>query len=211
MLRDKMPSFYSSSQMMLELFRLEDLEIQSFQSAVVDAFNQFDIDTATWSISRWEKEFGFYTNKDNTVWNSLENKSTTFNEVEGMDWNTFEKMFPIELEERRSAVKSRMRGAGTVTVEGLKNICNAYVNGRINVIESLSDYKIIIEFIDERGYPSNIETLKQIISQVIPAHIAVEYQYRYLTWNEFDSFGWSWSQIDAKQLTFDELSVYGEE
>jgi hypothetical protein len=211
MLRDKMPSIFSSSQMMLELFSVEDLEIQRFQSAVVDTFNQFDIDTATWSISRWEKEFGFYTNKDNTVWNSLENKSTTFDEVEGMDWNTFEKMFPIELEERRSAVKSRMRGAGTVTIEGLKNICNAYINGRINVIESPSDYKLKIEFIDERGYPSNIETLKQIISQVIPAHIAVEYQYRYLTWNEFDSFGWSWSQIDAKQLTFDELSVYGEE
>jgi hypothetical protein len=211
MLRDKMPSFYSSSPMMSELFDQEDLEIQGFQSVIVDTFNQFDIDTATRTISRWEKEFGFYTNKDNTVWNTLENKSTTFDEVEGIDWNTFEKMFPIELEERKSAVKSRMRGAGTVTIEGLKNICNAYINGRINVIESLSDYKIIIEFIDERGYPSNIETLKQIISQVIPAHIAVEYQYRYLTWNEFDSFVWSWSQIDAKQLTYDELSVYGEE
>jgi hypothetical protein len=211
MLRDKMPSIYSSSQMMLEIFNQEDLEIQRFQSAVIDTFNQFDIDTATWSISRWEKEFGFHTNKDNTVWNTLENKSTTFDEVEGMDWNTFEKMFPVELEERRSAVKSRMRGAGTVTIGGLKNICNAYINGRINVIESPSDYKIIIEFIDERGYPSNIETLKQIINQVIPAHIAVEYQYRYLTWNEFDSFGWAWSQIDAKQLTYDELSIYEEE
>jgi hypothetical protein len=211
MLRDKFPTFYSSSPMMLELFNQEDLEIQSFQSFIVDTFNQFDIDTATRTISRWEKEFGFYTNKDNTVWNSLENKNTTFNDVEGMDWNTFEKMFPVELEERQSAVKSRMRGAGTLTIEGLKNICTAYVNGRINVIEVPLDYKIKIEFIDERGYPSNIETLKQIINQVIPAHIAIEFQYRYLTWNELDSFGWSWSQIDTKQLTYDELSVYKEE
>lgn len=211
MLRDKMPSFYSSSPMMLELFNQEYLEIQGFQSFIIDTFNQFDIDTATWSLPRWEKEFGFFTNKDNTVWSALEKKSTTFDEIEGMEWNTFEKMFPVEIEERRSAVKSRMRGAGTVTIEGLKNICSAFINGRINVIEVPTEYKIIIEFIDERGYPSNIETVKQIISQIIPAHLGVEYIYRYLTWDEFGSFEWTWNEIDSKQLTYEELSVYREE
>jgi hypothetical protein len=78
------------------------------------------------------------------------------------------------------------------------------------VSEFPSEYKIIIEFIDTLGVPSNINTLKQVLGEIIPAHLVIEYHYRYLAWSDLDAFGWTWSDLDAKLLTYDELAVYKE-
>ncbi|PGT89223.1 putative phage tail protein [Bacillus sp. AFS040349] len=58
MLRDKMPSFYSESGMMLQLFEVEDTEIQDLEKSIQNTFDEFFIDTAKATIDRWEKEVG---------------------------------------------------------------------------------------------------------------------------------------------------------
>lgn len=58
MLLKKMPSIYSNSGTMIEIFQAEDLEIQQIEDSLESTLNQFFIDSADTTIDRWEKEVG---------------------------------------------------------------------------------------------------------------------------------------------------------
>lgn len=207
---DYMPKEYEDYRESRAIVQAEAGEFERLNEMINDLMAQFFVDTATWGLTYWESTLGYKTNAYNTVWDAVESKNTTFNSVEGMEWDAFEAMFPTELDERRSAIKSRLRGVGTVTSELLKNVARSFVGGEINVTEVPAEYKIVIEFIDDFGVPSNIDVLKQVISEIVPAHLAVEYEYRYMTWSELDALGYTWSELDAKGLTFEALSTYKE-
>jgi hypothetical protein len=58
MLLKKMPGIYENSGMMIQLFQVEDMEIQNLEDSLGSALNQFFIDSADTTIDRWEKEVG---------------------------------------------------------------------------------------------------------------------------------------------------------
>lgn len=177
MLLNKMPSIYSSSGMMIELFRVEDNEIQTLNNSTDDALNQFFIESADDTIDRWEKEVGLP-------------KSS------------------LPLDQRKSTVKSKLRGYGTVTVSHLKTVCDSYTNGDVDVIEKPSTYEFEIKFNNVRGIPPNMDDLKRIISQIKPAHLGVTYAYKYLTMSEFSSYNLTMADITSKNLTMAEWATY---
>lgn len=173
-----------------------------------DVLAQMFVDTATWGLSRWEELLGITVGSNYSVWDALEASRKVFEDLETMNWSSFEDSFMGDGFGRKSSIKSRIRGFGSVNAALLKSVCESYVGGEVEVIEVPAAHKVTIKFIDARGVPSNVDDLKAAVAEIMPAHLVVEYSYRYLSWNEYDAFTWTWDTLDAKQLTHDQLEVY---
>lgn len=112
-------------------------------------------------------------------------------------------------EQRRSRLLSKLRGVGTVTINLIKTVAEAYDGGNVDVTEETDLYQLTITFIDTRGVPPNIEDLREAIEEIIPAHLGVIYQYRYLIWDELEALDLTWDELDALYLTWDEFEIGG--
>lgn len=105
------------------------------------------------------------------------------------------------LDERRSNIKSKMRGYGVLTVSQLKTIIESYAKGEVEITEKFSDYKIEIKFINRIGRPPNMSDVKNVVSNVIPAHLEVEYAFIYNDWQTVKSSAWQ----ALKSITWDDV------
>ena len=66
----------------------------------------------------------------------------------------------------------------------------------------------MITFNDVMGIPPNLRDFEDAITEVMPAHLLVNFIYRYLTWDMYESYNRTWDAWDALNLTWDELEVY---
>lgn len=185
----QLPPFMRKSKVYKEIFKAEEKRFTSVDTILDDIRAQLSIDTATWALNIYEKELGIRTDKSKT------------------------------LNERRSLVKSKWRGAGKVDRKLIELVASVYANGSVYVMygsqpysydtyrtaNATPPYPIVIKFIDTRGIPSNIEDLKAVIEEIKPAHLEVQYQFRYLTWSELDAKNLTWDQLDAMNLTWDDF------
>lgn len=106
--------------------------------------------------------------------------------------------------ERREALKAKSRGRGTTTVQMMKRTALAFDCGDIEVGFVPSEYKIKLTYVSKKGRPKNEAAFKQIIQDIIPAHLALEYFYKYTIWNDLE--GKTWNDIAA--LTWDKLNIW---
>lgn len=136
-----------------------------------ELFNQFNVDTATWSLELWEKEYGLETDITKT------------------------------LLDRRSRIKSKMRGVGTTTKRLIKNIAESFSNGHVEVTEHNNEYYFEIEFVGKIGLPPNIPDLKAAIEEAKPAHLNVVYICKYRTHGDLAVY----SHKQMKAYTHNEL------
>ena len=97
------PLFYRTSGIFKGVLNSEGTEFDLLRQNIEDVKAQHFIDTATWGLRQWEKEFGLTTN------------------VELTD------------EERRSRIKGKIRGVGKVGIELVKSVAEAYSNGTVDV------------------------------------------------------------------------------
>ena len=117
-----------------------------------EAEEQLFIDTATWGLAFWERIYGIETD------------------------------LKKPLEHRRSVVKAKRRGAGTTTVELIKNVSESFVNGEVAVEEHNSEYRFDIIMLSVIGIPPNMEDLKRAINEIKPAHLDYAIIIKYNTW-----------------------------
>lgn len=82
------------------------------------------------------------------------------------------------LDERRAAVKAKLRSDGTMTLSMLQNVCNAWKNGEVSA--SFADGRIKLTFVGEFGIPTDLGALRKALDEIKPAHLAIEYAFRYL-------------------------------
>lgn len=136
-----------------------------------ELFNQLNVDTATWGLELWEKEYGLETDITKT------------------------------LSDRRSRIKSKMRGVGTTTKGLIKNIAESFSNGQVEVTEHNDEYYFEIEFVGKIGLPPNIPDLKAAIEEAKPAHLNVVYICKYRTHGNFTVY----SHKQMKAYTHNEL------
>lgn len=80
-------------------------------------------------------------------------------------------------EERRAKIRSQLRGTGKIDEELIKIVADSWTNGNVEVN---FDGKIRIKFNSFYGVPSNMDAVKQAIDKIIPAHLGVEYDLKYL-------------------------------
>lgn len=129
----------------------EDSETQLFNTRLNETLNQFFVDTSTYTLERWEKDLGIPVNNSK----------------------------PDDY--RRSVIKSKLRGSGTITVSLIKNVSESFTNGEVEVIEQPSLYSFTIKFVGTIGIPPNLEDLQNAIEEIKPAHLAIVYEMIYNT------------------------------
>ena len=92
----------------------------------------------------------------------------------------WEKMYGItpdstNTEYRRSRVMSKMRGSGTTTTAMLKNVCESFYNGKVEIIERFSQYSFDIKFLSSIGTPPNLQDMVAAIEEIKPAHLSYQF------------------------------------
>lgn len=100
----------------------------------------------------------------------------------------YEKLLKIQpsvnatIDERRSAIRAKWRANGKNTIKLIQDICNSWKNG-----ETLVNSKFQIQFINSYGVPSDLDSLKESIEEIIPAHRSYEFLFKYLLIENIDN------------------------
>ena len=100
------------------------------------------------------------------------------------------------LEERRTALIARWRGAGKCDVERIQSVCDSWRNGEISV--GFAKGVILLTFVGAYGIPAPAElaALQEAVDRTIPCHLAVQFLWRWLLVREVSA------------MTIDELQMH---
>ena len=107
----------------------------------------------------------------------------------------------FDYQTRRENIKAKMRSRGTTSIEVIKNICEAYSYGEVDIIPDHANYSFVISFIGSMGVPKALDELNKIIEEIKPCHLAHSYKFRYNSHNYLSQF----THDDLSQYTHDEL------
>jgi len=173
-----LPRYYYDSRIVDNLMEQEGATLDKLYEDIIDIRNQLFIDTATWGLEMWERFCGIPTDLSQSY------------------------------ASRREVIKAKLRGVGTVTRAMIESVAEAYEGGDVQVIEQLDQYRFVVKFISTRGIPANLDSLKEVINEIKPAHLSVVYEFTYLSFGELDASGVTFGDIDAANLTFGELEVW---
>lgn len=125
-----------------------------------------------------------------------------------------EAWFGVELNEgkrlndRVAVLVAKHRGQGTTTEAFIRNVALSFEYGDIFVDDSSAAYTVVIIFNDVMGVPANLDDFYAAINEVMPAHLAVDFVFRYLTWDMYEGYNRAWDEWEAVNVTWDELEVY---
>ncbi|WP_238948866.1 putative phage tail protein [Clostridium sp. YIM B02569] len=144
------PLIYSNNNIMKSIYKSQGDELDGLLYCIEDLINQCFIETATWSLSSWENEFGVKAKMNDT------------------------------LENRRSRVLAKKRGTSTTTKQVVKDICNSFVDNT-SIIEYSSDYYFELILESYSGFHNFLEDLMDIIEELKPAHLGVNYELKATT------------------------------
>ncbi|WP_239616142.1 YmfQ family protein [Cohnella mopanensis] len=166
-----LPDYYATSRVMSSTIDAQGTEMDMLWRAMDGVLEQYFVPTATWGLDLWESELGI----------------------------------PVDIakptEQRRSVVLSKMRGIGTVTVKLIKSVAEAYDGGLVEVTVKPEICTFTVKFVDTRGIPPNLDDLKDVIEEIKPAHLAVEYAFTYTQWDELKQMTWN----NLKDFTWGEV------
>jgi hypothetical protein len=166
------PVYLRESSSFSSILDAEGPELDAIGSSLTDSLNQFFVELATdTGLDYWEEFAGL---------SSYADKST---------------------EQRRSRIISKLRGAGTVTIDLIQSVAEAYVYGSVTVTEYPESYSFTIKFVDTRGIPSNLEDVQAAIEEIKPAHLAVSYEFTYTVWEELSAASW----VDLQSYTWEQI------
>ncbi len=175
---DYLPNYYGDSRVVSNLTGREAEEFLKFHAQVQDVLQQFFIETATWGLARWEEICGLSTDEGKPA------------------------------DQRRSVIKSKLRGAGTVTLAVIKNVVDSFENGEVDIQENFGQYEVVVTFIGKRGVPPNLNDVQTALREIVPAHLNLNFQFTYLRWEELDAANLTWDELEALDMTWDELEVW---
>ena len=121
----------------------------------------------------------------------------------------YEKMYGLQTDitmsdgYRRERIIAKLAGSGTTTKDMIREVAANYSNGEVEIIENNNGNGFIVKFIGTIGVPGNMDSLKMTIEEIKPAHLEVEYEYIYQTWNFISSLTWevaatyTWNELRA--------------
>lgn len=177
-LKRYLPLYYEDVLEANGIMDAEGPEFDELMANIIDVLDQYFVDTATWGLADWERICDLPTDPNKP------------------------------LSQRRSVIKSKLRGAGTVTAELVKNVASAYTDGDVTVTEDFAKYRIVITFVSVYGIPPNIDDLERELRNLIPAHLGIAFEFRYMAWDELDGYGWTWADVDALGLDWAAFESY---
>lgn len=169
---NRLQPFQRSSGVYQALFSAETDQLTDRQNSIDDLVNQMFVDTATWGLEYYEKDLGIVTDTSQTY------------------------------DERRSVIKSKERGVGTVNRALIKLVSDSYTNGDVDV--SFANSIITVTYTSIYGIPPNEPKLEAAIEEIKPAHLAVTYVFLYIRYEQLDN-QYTYDQMSTK--TYDQLKT----
>lgn len=156
LLKTYLPPYLTGTKIFTALLNAQQLEVDQLNHSIQDLIDQCFVDTATWGLDSWEGFLGIITDHS---------KDTNY---------------------RRSVIKAKLRGAGTVTVTLLQNVARSFSNGDVAVLEHPSSSSFEVVFVGTIGVPPNMSDLQEAVNQIKPAHLAVTYTFLYYLIRDID-------------------------
>lgn len=166
-----MPGYYRTSKVIDNLQNANAVELEGFDGKLDGVLNQFFLDTADYCLERWEKELGIEVNNS------------------------------YNMEFRRSRIRSKLRGQGTVTINLIRTVSESFSNGEVDIAEDSPGYSFTVKFVDKKGTPPNLQDLQNAIDEIKPAHLSVTYAFTYNTYQYLGSFTYG----ELKGRNYEEL------
>lgn len=172
---DYLPQVYGELLESRELLSAQEAEFKRLNASIDDVLAQYFVDTATWGLAQWERVVGVPTDASKPI------------------------------AERRSVIKARLRGAGVVTVAHLKDVAESWYGGETEVREEYAEYKIVVKFVSSFGVPSNLSDVERALREIIPAHLALAFEFKFLTYDLLRDQYATYNVLTATGLTYGEL------
>jgi hypothetical protein len=177
MIKEYLPEWIATKEPIKSTIAALGVESGTAFDTVDELLRQFSVDTATEKgLPYWEEFAGINTDISKAI------------------------------EDRRSVIKSKLRGAGTITVNLIKSVAESYANGQVNVIEDNDNYQFTVKFVSTKGIPPNLEDLKNAIEEIKPTHLKVNYSFTFTTWGEVKNITWdvvktgTWEQLKTREI-----------
>lgn len=104
------------------------------------------------------------------------------------------------LEDRRSAVIAKWIASNVPSLDMVQRIADSWSYGKTEC--SYDNLTVTVRFVD-KGIPTGLEELKAAIEEAIPAHLAINYEFYFTTWDELKGKTWG----AAPSITWNELRV----
>lgn len=153
---EHMPRYYKKANYVTDTTKGSDDEILELVVTTSLMHAQFVVDTATeLTLSRYEAEYGLPQNPEG-----------------------------VTIDVRRSRIKAKMRTAGVVTKEMMQTVIEAWANADIEITEDFANYSFTVKFVNTLGKPPHLQDLYDAVSDIMPAHLGITYEFKYRTHGE---------------------------
>ncbi len=105
----------------------------------------------------------------------------------------------LDIQTRRENLKAKKRIKGRTKKVTIKNVCEAYSNGEVDVIMHKEEQYIEIIFVGSIGIPAGFDEMDKTIERIKPCHLDHTYKFTY------NNHG------DLSKYTHEELAKYTHE
>ena len=85
----------------------------------------------------------------------------------------------FDIQTRRENIKAKMRSRGTSSIKVIKNICESYSNGEVDIVVDHENFHFEVHFVGSIGIPQAFAELDKTIEEIKPCHLAHSYKFRY--------------------------------
>lgn len=106
----------------------------------------------------------------------------------------------IDLRRRAIAALLRINGDRCTLADINDSISGCGINALVQEKEKFGYVRVI--FPDVLGIPEGFDQIREIILDIIPCHLDVEFYFRYLTWEECEAHQYTWAIIHERKYTW---------
>ena len=99
-------------------------------------------------------------------------------------------------------------GGDSFTLEAINDTISGC--GIPAVVEEKGKGQVSVSFPGIAGEPQGFQSLKRIIEDILPAHLGIEYDFWFLTWQELEENFPSWKAIEDLELSWTGLETFVE-
>lgn len=107
-----------------------------------------------------------------------------------------------EPEARRAAIAALLQIDGDSLTPDAVNLTLRGCGIRAEAIE-LGHGMLRVVFPEVVGIPADFQQIRQIVLEILPCHLEVEFYFRYLTWEECQGTGYTWEALEAAEHTWE--------
>jgi hypothetical protein len=148
---------------------------------------------------------------DNSI--GIIERECTIGTAENLGLKAYEELLPqkpvdMGLAERRTAISSLLAIDGTSFTKNRLNLTLSGCGISAVVEETPEHYTVEVSFPENRGIPAEIEKIKERIEEILPCHLECRYKYVFCSWQELESNFGTFEDIEAKQMTWEDMETF---